>query len=161
VSQKIIVLVASMSGTAELAADVILEKIKDAGIDCRIVPIDRVTGDRLAQGGSFIICTSTYGTGEVPDKAKPLIAALEANRPNLTLVRYAVFGLGDSIYPTTFCFGGKIFDEVFKQLGATKVAERCNHDSRSAGMVEDVAAAWVESVLERFNAAVPAEEHGG
>ena len=56
---------------------------------------------------------------------------------------YGVVALGDSVYPQTFCFGGKKFDELLAALGAQRVGERAQHDAHGAQYPEDVAASWV------------------
>ena len=56
--------------------------------------------EALSAGGVWLVCTSTYGTGEVPDNAKALYAVLGEQRPDLSKVRYGVVALGDSpTYP--------------------------------------------------------------
>ena len=54
----------------------------------------------------------------MPDNAKKLYDALCSEKPDLTGVRYGVFGLGDRTYAETFNFGGKRFDDILSQLGA-------------------------------------------
>jgi MioC protein len=149
---KVVILVATMSGTAELVADAVLEQLEKYGYEGRIVRMEKVQAERLTQGGVFLICTSTYGTGEVPDNAKPLVEQLQRSRPDLRRVSYGVFGLGDSIYPNTFCFGGATFDKLFESLGARRVGERRDHDSRSLTYPEDAAKEWAATWLEALAA---------
>ena len=73
----------------------------------------------FAREGVFLICTSTYGQGDVPDNARALYEDLQRKRPDLSKVRYGVFGLGDRTYAETFNFGGKRFDDILTELGAT------------------------------------------
>ncbi len=107
----------------------------------------------LAASPLWIICSSTYGTGEVPDNAKALYAALETERPDLSGGRYGVVALGDSVYPNTFCFGGKRFDELLGQLGAVRIGERLEHDARGRVHADDAAEAWAETWLQALAAA--------
>src|SRR5206468_3984191 len=81
----------------------------------------------FSREGMFLICTSTYGQGDVPDNARALYDDLRAKRPNLSGVRYGVFGLGDQTYAETFNFGGKRFDDILTELGATRIGERFQH----------------------------------
>jgi MioC protein len=90
----------------------------------------------------FLVCTSTYGQGDVPDNAKALYADLQAKRPNLSHVRYGVFGLGDRTYAETFNFGGKRFDEILAELGAQRIGERVQHDASSGVLPEETAQEW-------------------
>lgn len=141
-SHAITILVATMSGTAELVAEEVAAVLEDADYTPEIVLMDKVTSADL-KPGLYLVCTSTHGTGEVPDNGKSLYAALEADRPSLKGVLYGVIGLGDSMYPNTFCFGGKRFDELFETLGASRVCARLEHDRRSGIYPEDMAREWV------------------
>lgn len=140
-SNAVKILVGSMSGTAEMVADEVETILKGAGLAASIAGLDEIELSEI-QPGAYVICTSTYGTGEVPDNAKALYGALQKERPDLTGVVYGVFGLGDSIYPETFCFGGKRFDTLLGELGAVRLGERVDHDSRSGRYPEEVAAKW-------------------
>ena len=150
-TNKITILVGTQSGTAEMIAEALLERIEDAGLEGRIVRMEKVHPDTLRSGGDFIICSSTYGTGEVPDNARTLYATLGIERPDLSAIRYGAISLGDSIYPNTFCFGGKRFDELFAALGARKVGTRLDHDSRGLGYPDEAACTWLETWLRELN----------
>jgi MioC protein len=106
--------------------------------------------------GVFLIVTSTYGQGDVPDNAKSFYEDLKAKRPNLSRVRYGVFGLGDRTYAETFNFGGKRFDDLLGELGAQRIGERVQHDASSGVLPEEMAVEWGESWLALVKEAVPA-----
>jgi len=141
----ITILVATMSGTAEMVADEIAGRLEDAGAQARILRMEKADIGTLRDAeGPLLICSSTYGTGDVPDNGAALYGALEAGRPDLSGVRYGVVALGDSVYPQTFCFGGRKFDALLSSLGAQRIGERFEHDSRSGVYPEDAAADWAE-----------------
>jgi len=100
---KINILVGTMTGTAQMCAQE-MELALD-GDELQVVThlmdaLDpRIFADREAV---YLICTSTYGQGDVPDNAKALYEALGAQKPDLRGVRYGVFGLGDRTYAETF-----------------------------------------------------------
>ncbi|MBD5605780.1 MAG: flavodoxin domain-containing protein, partial [Candidatus Eremiobacteraeota bacterium] len=89
-----------------------------------------------------LICTSTYGSGDVPDNAQALFAALEIERPDLSMVRYGLISLGDRTYKATFCQGGLRFDALLAELGAKRIGDALLHDAGSGTLPEDVAAEW-------------------
>ena len=153
---NITILVGTMTGTAQLVAQELelawddgetkVETLVMDGLDCKV----------FERPGVFLICTSTYGQGDVPDNAKALYADLQAKRPNLSQVRYGVFGLGDRTYAETFNFGGKRFDEILTELGAQRIGERVQHDASSGVLPEEMAAEWGEGWLALAKEAVPA-----
>lgn len=144
---KITILVGTMSGTAELAADEISNTLDDNDIDSRIMRMEKASPATLAAGGDFIICCSTYGEGDVPDNGQALYKALQDERPDLSGVRFGLVAFGDGVYPNTFCFGGKKFAALFTELGATQLGEAVHHDRRGSVYPEDAAIEWVESWL--------------
>lgn len=144
-NEKIGILVGTMSGTAEMVADELANLIEDGGHAAKVLRMEKATVASLEAGGLWIVCTSTYGTGEVPDNAKTLYEALQTQRPDLGGLRYGVIALGDSVYPNTYCFGGKRFDDLLAELGATRLGERLEHDSRGKIYPEDAARQWFET----------------
>lgn len=143
-TDEISILVATMSGTAEMLADELADQLDGYGLKARVRRMEEVPVQAL-RPGIYLICTSTYGVGEVPANAQALYEGLAKQKPDLTGVRYGVVGLGDSLYPNTFCFGGKLFDEALQALGAQRVGERLEHDSRSGEYPEDATATWLET----------------
>lgn len=150
-TDKITILVATMSGTAEMVADELAGHIEDAGRGVRILRMEKACIDTVSQGGTVLICSSTYGTGDVPDNGQDFYRALEAERPDLSGLSYGVFALGDSVYPNTFCFGGKKLDALFEALGARKLGVRHEHDQRGGIYPEDAAADWISGWLEHLD----------
>lgn len=136
------ILVGTMTGTAELVAEEIAEVLSDAGVENDIALMDDLDAGSIGADRAYIICTSTYGNGDVPDNAQALFDALESDRPDLSDVRYGVFCLGDSTYQQTFCFGGKKFDDLFGALGATRIGDRMEHNASAGSLPEDEAAGW-------------------
>lgn len=144
----ITIFVATMSGTAELVAEEVAEILDDDGYSARILRMEKADVNMVANPeGPILICSSTYGTGDVPDNGAALYEALKLQRPDLTGVRYGVVALGHSIYPQTFCFGGKRIDELLSSLGATRVGDRLELDSGSGIYPEEAAAEWARTWL--------------
>jgi MioC protein len=147
-SEKIKILVGTMTGTAELVASEIAEVLENRGADAEIVLMDDLTADVFEPASAYIVCTSTYGQGDVPDNARTLFESLKADRPDLSAIRYGLFALGDMTYAQTFCFGGRRFDDILQELGARRIGEREEHDASSGSLPEDEAATWAEGWYE-------------
>jgi len=114
-----------------------------AGLSAEIRMMDDLDADTFAGGGTFLICTSTYGQGDVPDNAQEFFASLERERPDLSAVSYGLFALGDTTYRDTYCEGGLRFDALLTELGAKRVGEVLKHDASSGTLPEEVAAQWI------------------
>lgn len=142
------ILVGTMTGTAQLVAGEI--ELTFDGEDVRVVskPMDGLDATVFTDGGLYLICTSTYGQGDVPDNARDLYESLQQQRPNLQQVRYGVIALGDRTYADTFCFGGKRFDALLTELGASRIGELMLHDASSGTLPEELAIPWVSAWLE-------------
>lgn len=151
-SENILILVATMSGTAEMVADEMACRIEEAGEEARILRMENASVDIVRNATRLIVCSSTYGTGEVPDNGWALYQALGDQRPDLSAVRYGIVSLGDSTYPLTFCFGGQKFDERLASLGAQRVGDMVRHDRCGKDYPEDLAGDWVEQWLELIRA---------
>ncbi len=138
----ITILVGTMTGTADLVAEEVQDRLAADGHAVEIVPMDGRDAAVFARPGIFLICSSTYGQGDVPDNAQGLFAALERDRPDLSALRFGVIALGDRTYTATFCHGGKRFDELLRTLGATRIGEVMIHDASAGTIPEEIAVEW-------------------
>jgi MioC protein len=138
------ILVGTMTGTAQSVAQELELRLDDGDTRAQAVLMDGKDASVFASGGLFLICTSTYGQGDVPDNAKQLYESLQRERPDLSNVRYGVIALGDRTYADTFCNGGRRFDAILSELGAQRIGEVLLHDASAGTMPEEVAAEWVE-----------------
>ena len=138
-----------MTGTAEMVAQEVQQTLEAAGHQAAVEMMDNLDATVFAQGGTFLICTSTYGNGDVPDNAHALFASLESDKPSLSNVTYGVIALGDRTYKDTFCHGGVRFDRVLTELGARRAGDILKHDASSGTLPEEVAAQWVVPWIEQ------------
>lgn len=138
----ITILVGTMTGTAEMVAQEIQQALELAGHEVDLRMMDGLDAGAFASGGNFLVCTSTYGFGNVPDNAQELIDSLESSKPDLSGVAYGVIALGDRTYGDTFCHGGIRFDRLLHSRGARRVGEMLRHDASSGELPEEVAPAW-------------------
>jgi MioC protein len=147
---QIHILVGTMTGTAQLCAQEMELALDDGDTQVATLLMDQLDSSVFSREGVFLICTSTYGQGDVPDNARGLYEDLKAKRPDLSHVRYGVFGLGDRTYAETFNFGGKRFDEILAELCARRVGERHMHDASSGVLPEETALEWCQDWLAKL-----------
>ena len=145
---KLTILVGTMTGTAQLVAQE-LELVWDGDdVEVETLLMDDLDASVFGREGLFLLCTSTYGQGDVPDNSKKLFDDLATKRPDLAGVRYGVFGLGDRTYAETFNFGGMKFDTLLAELGAQRIGERIQHDASSGVLPEEKAEEWAAGWLD-------------
>ena len=121
--RDITILVGTMTGTAEMVAQEVQQALEVAGHQTTIRAMDGLDASVFQSGGAFLICTSTYGQGDVPDNAQALFNSLESEKPDLTGVIYGVIALGDRTYKNTYCHGGIRFDKMLTSLGAKRAGD--------------------------------------
>ena len=146
---ELTILVGTMTGNAQLVAQELELMLDDGETRVQVRVMDGLDAGVLAPVGLFLICSSTYGQGDVPDNAMNLYNDLTAKKPDLKHVRYGVFSLGDRTYAETFNFGGKRFDELLAELGAERIGERHTHDASSGILPEETALEWCQDWLRR------------
>ena len=144
------ILVGTMTGTAEIVAEDIQEALGEEGWAVELILMDDLDTSVFDRAGVFLICSSTYGQGDVPDNAMGFYEGLKKDRPDLGHVRYGVIALGDSTYHDTYSFGGRRFDELLAELGAKRIGELCVHDASSEAVPEEVGVEWARAWTARL-----------
>jgi MioC protein len=141
--------VATMTGTAEYVAQAIQMDCADLMSNIEVAMMDGLSSEAFeARDCLYLICSSTYGAGDVPDNGQALYASLDDQPRDLSHVRYGVIALGDfGSYPNTFAGGGKRFDERLEGLGAKRIGEVFTHDASGGTMPETDGAQWARQWL--------------
>ncbi|MFD9663342.1 flavodoxin domain-containing protein [Rhodococcus sp. NPDC059968] len=142
---RTVILFGTESGNAEMVAEDLVEELDG---NHNAVAIDMTDYDisEFSTEDSYIVVCSTHGDGELPSGARPFFEALEADSPDLSAIRYSVFGLGDSSYET-YSHGSEIIDEKLRALGAERVGEYGRHDASDGSLPNDDALEWLRTVF--------------
>lgn len=146
-SKKMKILIGTMTGNAQLVAQELELRFDGEEIEVETIDMDRLTPDVFESDYIHLICTSTYGQGDVPDNARAFVEAIDETRPNLKNIHYGLIALGDRTYAETYCFGGKRFDDLLTACGAVRIGDMLMHDASSGTMPEEEAADWSEEWL--------------
>ncbi|SDC07237.1 MioC protein [Mycolicibacterium neoaurum] len=144
--RTVTILFGTETGNAEMVADEIATALADFDFDGEVhsmaeYPVGDLSGQQLA-----VLVTSTYGEGDLPDTAIPFHDALKAQKPDLSSVRFAAFGLGDSSYDT-YNNGIVTLTAAVTDLGASQIGETGRHDADSGQDPCDAAIAWVKETF--------------
>jgi MioC protein len=133
------------SGGAELMAEDIAADLLDR-FDTSVTNMSDVDVETLDTGALYLVICSTYGDGGLPFSAQPFYDGLQAARPDLTGLRYAMFGRGDTSYLKSYSQGSEIIDRLLAELGATRVGDYGRHDAADWDADDAAAIEWANSV---------------
>jgi len=147
------VLFGTESGSAEMVADDLRRRLGD---DVEVRDLADLTPEELDPSRVHVLVCSTYGDGEVPTSARPFHRALLERRPDLSGLRYAVFGMGDRSYTRTYSRGSELIDEALASCGAERCGEYGRHDAGGPVEAADAAAEWLDGVLAEVSVPVRA-----
>ncbi|WP_294765372.1 flavodoxin domain-containing protein [uncultured Rhodoferax sp.] len=142
---QITILVGTVHGNASNVAQALQLCADDIGATIAVLPMDGLDISVFDRPGAFIVCTSTTGSGDVPDNAQGLFHSLDAQAKYLGHVRFGLVALCDSSYGDSFMGGGKQFDERLRDLGAQRVGDICVLDAMEVSDPEEAAVAWLKA----------------
>lgn len=143
---KFVFLFGTESGNSEMVAEDLKNEI-DGDHETLISDLRDYDPSDLDSEAFYVVVCSSYGEGELPDSAVPFYEALDALAPDLTGLRYAMFGLGDTFYEETYSQGSEIIDRRFAELGATRVGEYGRHDASTWQAPSELALEWFPSIV--------------
>lgn len=150
------ILVGTMTGNAELVANTVRDLLKAAGHPTEVLMMDDLKAEVFGRDGVFLICSSTYGQGDVPDNARDFFESVEKAKPDLSRVHYGVISLGDSTYIDTYNNGGIQFDKLLSACGAKRIGERMEHNASGGSFAEEDAVDWAKAWKDLLPQAVSA-----
>ena len=149
---------ASQTGNARKVAAELQQRLAAAGVNAVHAAAADYKPKNIAGEQLVLLVTSTQGEGEPPEEALSLYKLLSGKKaPQLSGLKFAVLGLGDSSYPM-FCGAGKSFDELLAKLGGERLLERQDCDLE----YQAEAAAWLDKIVPLVGslAAAPAAATG-
>lgn len=142
--KKICIITGSTLGGAEYVGDYLADLLEQQRFEIQVenhADLADVRDQNL-----WLIVTSTHGAGELPDNLKPLFEQIKNEQPDLSDLRYAVVGLGNSDYDT-FCFA---VDEVERSLdgqSAVKICQSLRIDVNAEPDHEHAAQDWLPNFV--------------
>ena len=143
---KISIIYGTESGNSEMAADDISDTLKEAGFDTSIFAMENFEINTLVGSEKVILISSTFGEGEFPETTLPFYDALNTDKPDLTSLQFAAFGLGDSTYEN---YNNAIDSLVgiFSELGATQIGHTGKHDAGKGEDLTHTAITWTQAIF--------------
>ena len=141
------ILVGSQMGAAEYVAEQVAETLVQAGYEATLHLKPEL--DHLNPSGVWLVITSTYGAGDLPDNIQPFADQLAQDRSDLTTVSYAVITLGDSSYDT-FCLAGEKIAHLLDMQQAKRLLTPLQIDAQNAELPEDHALRWLPEFIKQL-----------
>ncbi|XP_014334007.2 nitric oxide synthase, inducible isoform X1 [Bos mutus] len=123
------ILFATETGRSEtLAQD--LGALFSCAFNPKVLCMDQYQLSHLEEEQLLLVVTSTFGNGDSPGNGEKLKKSLLMLKELTNTFRYAVFGLGSSMYPQ-FCAFAHDIDQKLSQLGASQLAPTGEGDELS------------------------------
>lgn len=143
---KISILYGTESGNSEMAADDINDTLQEAGYETIIYAMEKYDISKLQENEKVILISSTFGEGEFPETTIPFFEALNSNKPNLSSLEFAAFGLGDSTYEN---YNNAIDSlvNIFNELGAIQIGNTGKHDAAKGADLSEAVISWAQAII--------------
>uniref|UniRef100_A0A2K6BPD6 Nitric oxide synthase, inducible n=1 Tax=Macaca nemestrina TaxID=9545 RepID=A0A2K6BPD6_MACNE len=143
---RVTILFATETGKSEaLAWD--LGALFSCAFNPKVVCMDKYSLSCLEEERLLLVVTSTFGNGDCPGNGEKLKKSLFMLKELTNKFRYAVFGLGSSMYPR-FCAFAHDIDQKLSHLGASQLTPMGEGDELSGQ--EDAFRSWA---VQTFKAA--------
>ena len=130
-----------------LTPEQVAETLVQAGYDVKLHLKPEL--DHLNQNHVWLVITSTYGAGDLPDNIQPFADQLAQDRRDLTTLSYAVITLGDSGYDT-FCEAGRKIDHLLQKKRARRLITALEIDAQDPQLPEDTALLWLPQLIKNL-----------
>ena len=127
-TQQIPILYGTETGNAEYCADLLADRLRDEGFAAKSTDMEDFDPQDLGNQSMVIVITSTYGNGDAPSNAEELLEHLQNEDLDLTHLRFAVCGLGDTSF-SHFAQCGKDFEAAFLRCKAKPMFDRVDCDA--------------------------------
>ena len=146
---NILVTYASMTGTAEFVAEEIHGQLERMGFCPTLVDMDDLSLEQCQNAQKLILCSSSYGAGDVPSNGHQFYQLLKTE-PDLSALEFAIFGLGDGSYVHSFCGAAQKFQAALVASQAREYAPAVFHDCRKDDEPEQRAIEWIKDLFEHI-----------
>ena len=100
--------------------------------------------EELSLDGTWIIVSSTHGSGELPENLQPFFDELSEKQANLSSINYGAVGIGNREYDN-FCGAIDKIDKLFHRLGARQIIRTLKINVLDDALPESLAEKWLKS----------------
>ena len=148
---KINIYHASQLGMAEEAGENLGDYLTAQDHDVAVNDLNGIDPGDLSHEALNIFISSTTGSGQVPDNGWFFMDVLEQQKPDLSNLNFAIFGLGDTGYEETYNMGSELMMAALKSCGAKQIGERGLHDASGDEDVDDAIEVWTRGIVALYS----------
>tara|TARA_B100000900_G_scaffold78720_1_gene63162 strand:- start:2362 stop:2817 length:456 start_codon:yes stop_codon:yes gene_type:complete len=143
---EILIIFGTETGNAEELSDTASRLASDYDLIGKVMDMEDVTTDILAESKNLMVICSTWGDGEQPDNAEDLYESTNnLNDGDLNGLKFSVLALGDTAFDL-FCESGKEWDNVLEEKGGERIIDRIDCDTDYDDYAED----WIREAFDKF-----------
>lgn len=117
---NILVAYGSLTGNTQMVAERIADYYKTQGHQVTLQNIGELSSGDLHKYSVLLLGSSTWDDGQLQIDAQSFVDMLNLSEVNLSKQQFAVFGCGDSSYPS-FCYATETLTSVLKKTGAQQL----------------------------------------
>jgi flavodoxin I len=145
----ILIISATLTGMTEEIAHALHEQLVQLLPDREfaVSNIRDLSPEQLQEYSTVILGTSTWDHGIPPPDGEEFLSELAKVKPDLSGVTFALFGLGESVYPL-FCGALSLFREDLEACGATVLKSEFTLDGYPSSTVMAELAQWAKQSIE-------------
>ncbi|XP_073523877.1 nitric oxide synthase, inducible [Phyllobates terribilis] len=126
---KVTILFATETGKSETFAKK-LQTLFSYAFNTKVFCMEDYNIDNLDKESLLLVVTSTFGNGDCPSNGEKFKKSIFNLKTLKNKLRYAVFGLGSSMYPQ-FCAFAHTLDDRLAELGASQIGTTGEGDELS------------------------------
>lgn len=145
--QTVCIISGSTLGSAEYLAEHCDDVLQQHGIKTAL--LHGANWDQVKDFQYWFIVTSTHGAGDLPDNLSPLFEQIEQETDELSQVRFAVIGLGNSDYDT-FCFSVDKIEAILHSKQAVKLHDSLKIDVLNCFDHDQAADNWLPQFIDQL-----------
>lgn len=142
--KQVCIITGSTLGGAEYVAEHIEEVLQQQNISTHLYHGPNL--DEVLDYSIWLIVTSTHGAGELPDNLKPLFEQLSFSHIDLSHLKFAVIGLGNSDYDT-FCYAVNHVQQHLHDKNANEICSALKIDIQHVPDPEQYAETWLPTFM--------------
>lgn len=125
-----------------------LEDVAKEFFETSVRDMGEVKPEDIAPDTFYVMIVSTHGDGDLPIPGEHFAKRIRKDEPDYSGVRFAVFGLGDTVYDATYNWGCKTIAKLMIERNARLFGEIGLHDASDYDEPEDVGVPWLQDILE-------------